>query len=261
MSRIPIKTVEEINLMKVACGITSSSLDAVGEIIKPGVSTEDIDQFVVKMTKEAGATAAPLNYKGFPKSVCTSINEVVCHGIPSKKDVLKAGDIVNVDVTSIKDGYHGDASRMFMVGGPEACSEEAVELVSVSYQCLMKGMQVVKPGAYFGDIGAVIQEFIESHKRQYGIVREYTGHGIGKLFHEAPQVLHVGKWGTGPVMKAGMTFTIEPMINLGTWRTELCDVDDWTVTTSDGKLSAQWEHTILVTESGCEALTQSDLLA
>ena len=255
MPKIPIKTEKEIKLMREACGITSRILDAVGEIIKPGVSTEEINTFVHRMTSELGAVPAPLNYKGFPKSVCTSVNEVVCHGIPSPYAQLKEGDIINVDVTSIRKGFHGDSSRMFFVGGPDACSEEAQTLVDLAQKSLHLGIKEVKPGNTIGDIGAAIQEFIESLDKSYGIVREYTGHGLGRSFHEAPQVVHVGRRGSGPKMKPGMTFTIEPMINLGTANTSLSKVDGWTVRTADGKLSAQWEHTVLVTNDGFEILT------
>ena len=258
MAKIPIKKDKEIELMREACGITARILDAVGEIIKPGISTEEINSFVDKMTADLGATPAPLNYKGFPKSVCTSPNEIVCHGIPSPYVKLEAGDIVNVDVTSIRKGFHGDSSRMFFVGGPEACTEEAVTLVKLAQHCLHLGIKEVAPGKHIGDIGAAIQEHIESLDIPYGIVREYTGHGLGRSFHEPPQVVHVGRRGSGPQMKPGMTFTIEPMINLGTHKTSLSKVDGWTVRTADGKLSAQWEHTVLVTQDGCEILTAFD---
>lgn len=242
--------------MRDSCQVTARILDAVGEIIKPGISTEDINSFVHAMTTELGATPSPLNYKGFPKAVCTSINDVVCHGIPSPLVVLKAGDILNVDVTSFKNGFHGDSSRMYFVGGREAASKDAQDLVDLTKQALYVGIGAVRPGGNIGDIGAAIQEFIASTKKGYGIVREYTGHGIGREFHENPQVLHIGKRGYGDRMKPGMTFTVEPMINLGGPRTVLSKVDGWTVRTADGSLSAQWEHTVLVTESGCEILTR-----
>lgn len=255
MPKIPIKSAQEIKRMREACQVTSAILDAVGEIIKPGISTEEINTFVHRMTLDLDAVPAPLNYKGFPKSVCTSLNEVVCHGIPSPYVQLKAGDIVNIDVTSIKKGFHGDSSRMFFVGGPEACSDEARGLVALAQKCLHLGIREVKPGNTIGDIGAAIQEYITTLDKPYGIVREYTGHGLGRSFHEAPQVVHVGRRGAGPKMKPGMTFTIEPMINLGTHKTTLSKVDNWTVRTADGMLSAQWEHTILVTDTGYEILT------
>ncbi len=254
---IPIKTDSEIDKMKVACQITASILDAVGEIVKPGVTTEHINTFVHNMILENGATPATLNYHGYPKSVCTSVNEVVCHGIPSEYHSLKEGDIINIDVTSIKDGYFGDASRMYLVGGEGAVSAEALELVQHTKNALNAAIDIVRDGAHVGDIGAAIQEYIASTGKRYGIVKEYTGHGIGTQFHEPPQVLHIGRKGSGPKLKSGMTFTIEPMINLGTEKTVLSKMDGWTVRTADNKLSAQWEHTILVTDTGAEKLTQS----
>ena len=255
MSKSLIKTASEIELMRKACAITANILDEVGAIIKPGVSTEEINRFVHKMTIDAGAIPAPLNYRGFPKSVCVSINDVICHGIPDPFEILHEGDIVNVDVTSIKDGYHGDASRMYFVGGEEACSKEAVRLVEVAKEAMYVGIEEVAPGKHIGDIGAAIVSYIKSTGYKYGIVTDYTGHGLGKGFHESPQVSHVGKRGTGELIRPGMTFTVEPMINLGTPNTVLSELDGWTVRTADGKLSAQWEHTILVTETGYEILT------
>lgn len=257
LSGIPIKTEEEIALMRGACQLTSKILDAVGEIIRPGISTEEIDQFVHQMTIRHGATPATLNYKGYPKSVCVSINDVICHGIPSPYEFLKAGDIVNVDVTSIKDGFYGDSSRMYFVGGECACSREAVDLVAITREALYVGIREVGPGKHIGDIGAAIQGYIKKTGKNYGIVREYTGHGLGRAFHEPPQVVHVGKYGTGEEMRPGMTFTIEPMINQGTYKTALSKLDGWTVRTADGGLSAQWEHTVLVTSSGFEVLTEA----
>jgi len=261
MSKIPLKTDKEIEYMRAASRITAEVLDKVGDIIRPGITTEQINTFVHNMITERGAIPATLDYHGFPKSSCTSVNDVICHGIPSPYETLKAGDIINVDVTSIKHGYHGDSSRMYLVGGEDACSEEAVKLVQLTREALYRGIEAVRPGARFGDIGAAIQEFIESLERPYGIVREYTGHGIGAAFHESPQILHFGRRGTGPEIRPGMTFTIEPMINLGTAKTVLSKVDGWTVRTADGQLSAQWEHTVLVTEDGVERLTQSELFA
>lgn len=243
--------------MREACRVTATILDEVGEVIKPGISTEEINSFVHRRTTELGAIPSPLNYKGFPKSVCVSPNDVICHGIPAPFVILKDGDIVNVDVTSFKNGFHGDSSRMFFVGGEEGCSAEARELVKTTREALMAGIREVKPGKRIGDIGAAIQELIKSTKRGYGIVREYTGHGLGREFHEAPQVIHVGRRGTGELMRPGMTFTIEPMINAGSAKTSLSKVDGWTVRTADGALSAQWEHTVLVTESGHEIMTAS----
>ena len=255
--KITIKNTEEIALMREACVVTSTILDEVGEIIRPGMSTEEINTFVYRRTTDLGAIPSPLNYKGFPKSVCVSPNDVICHGIPAPFVVLQAGDIVNVDVTSYKNGFHGDSSRMYFVGGEDACSPEARELVRVTREALMTGIRQVKPGNRIGDIGFAIQEYIRGIDRGYGIVREYTGHGLGREFHEAPQVLHVGRKGVGEIMKPGMTFTIEPMINAGTHKTSLSKLDGWTVRTADGKLSAQWEHTVLVTETGVEIMTKS----
>lgn len=259
--KIPLKTPEEIESMRKACQITARILDDVGAIIKPGCTTEDINTFVHKMMLDHGATPATLNYKGYPKSCCTSINEIVCHGIPSPYVVLKEGDIINVDVTSIKDGFFGDSSRMYLVGGEQACTPAAKKLVDITLEALYVGIDAVRPGGRIGDIGAAIQGFIAQSGSGYGIVREYTGHGIGREFHEPPQVLHFGKKGLGELMRPGMTFTIEPMINAGTYKTVLSNLDGWTVRTADGKLSAQWEHTVLVTEEGYEILTVSDKMA
>jgi methionyl aminopeptidase len=257
VTRIPIKSPADIEAMREACRVTAMVLDAVGDIVRPGISTEEINTFVDRMTRELGAVPAPLNYKGFPKSVCTSLNDVVCHGIPSPYVTLKTGDIINIDVTSIKNGFHGDASRMYFVGGEEVCSAESRELVEITKRALHVGIETVRPGSHVGDIGAAIQGFIQSTGKGYGIVREYTGHGLGREFHEPPQVVHIGKKGMGEKLAPGMTFTIEPMINVGDPRTVLSKVDGWTVRTADGSLSAQWEHTILVTPSGHEILTVS----
>lgn len=243
--------------MREACRVTATILDAVGEIVRPGVSTEEINTFVDRMTRDLGAIPAPLNYKGFPKSVCTSLNDIVCHGIPSPYVTLKAGDIINIDVTSIKHGFHGDASRMYFVGGAEECSAEARDLVRITERALHVGIETVRPGSHVGDIGAAIQAYIQSTGKGYGIVREYTGHGLGREFHEPPQVVHIGKKGMGERLAPGMTFTIEPMINAGEAKTVLSKVDGWTVRTADGSLSAQWEHTIVVTPTGHEILTVS----
>ena len=257
MARIPIKNKLEIEMMRKTCRLTASILDRVGEVVVPGASTEEINTYVHRLILENGATPSPLNYKGFPKSVCTSINDVICHGIPSPYIHLKEGDIVNVDVTCYRDGFHGDSSRMYLVGGEKACSEEALNLVRVTEQALYAGIKEVGPDKRMGDIGAAIQECIRASGKNYGIVREYTGHGIGREFHEAPQVLHFGKRGQGELMKPGMTFTIEPMINAGDYKTVLSKIDGWTVRTADGSLSAQWEHTVLVTDDGVEILTES----
>ncbi len=255
--KIPIKTSEEIELMREACQVTAQILDEVEHIVKPGVSTEEVNTFVHRMMLDMKAIPATLNYKGYPKSCCTSLNEVVCHGIPSQYVTLKPGDILNVDVTSIKHGFHGDASRMYFVGGRDACSADAQQLVDVTLECLRVGIEQVRPGGRIGDIGAAIQSYIQSTGKNYGIVREYTGHGLGRDFHEPPQVIHVGKRGLGELMSPGMTFTIEPMINLGTHKTVLSNLDGWTVRTGDNKLSAQWEHTILVTPTGYDIMTKS----
>jgi len=257
VSKSVIKTAAELDAMREACRVTASILDAVGDIIKPGISTEDINTFVDKLTREKGAIPSQLNYKGFSKSVCTSVNDVICHGIPSPYLILKEGDIVNVDVTSYIGGFHGDSSRMFLVGGEEACSAEAVDLVKATRDALYVGIEEVAPGKHIGDIGAAIQEFVKKSGKNYGIVREYTGHGIGREFHESPQVIHIGRRGTGEEMKPGMTFTVEPMLNVGTHKTVLSNLDGWTVRTADGKLSAQWEHTVAVTDTGYEILTAS----
>lgn len=255
MRKIPIKTADEIQLMREAGRVTAKILDALEPEVRPGINTERINAIVETMTRDFGAIPAPLNYKGFTKSVCTSINDVVCHGVPSPYEILKEGDIINIDVTSIKNGFHGDASRMYLVGGEKACSPEALSLVTVTRQALFAGIGFVKPGGHIGDIGAAVQEFIESTGKNYGIVREYTGHGLGREFHEPPQVVHIGRRGTGEKMLPGMTFTIEPMINAGTHKTVLSKIDGWTVRTADGALSAQWEHTVLVTPHGHEILT------
>ena len=204
-----------------------------------------------------GAMPSTLNYKGYPKSTCISINDVVCHGIPSPYTLLKDGDIVNIDVSAYKNGFHGDSSRMYLVGGEAACTPDALQLVEVTRRAMYAGIAEVKPGARVSDIGAAIQEFIKHSGLNYGIVREYTGHGVGREFHEPPQVLHFGRRGQGDILKPGMTFTIEPMINTGTHKTSLSPLDGWTVRTADGGLSAQWEHTVLVTDDSVEILTKS----
>ncbi len=252
---IHIKSPAEIDAMRAACRLAAKTLKLVSELVKPGVATDEINRFVHEYTLEQGAVPAPLNYKGFPKSVCTSVNDVVCHGIPSKRDILQEGDIINIDVTSILDGFHGDTSRTFLVG---EVSDEARRLVETTWECLQRGVAVVRAGARVRDIGAAIQDYAEP--RGYGVVREYVGHGIGRVFHEPPQVPHYRAGGANPRLRAGMTFTIEPMINLGTHETELDVEDGWTVRTRDRKLSAQFEHTVLVTEDGVEILTDWDKL-
>lgn len=248
--QVSIKTPEEIEKMRVAGRLASEVLEMIGEHIKPGVTTEELDHichdYIVNVQ---GCIPAPLNYKGFPKSVCISVNHVVCHGIPTEKKNLKSGDILNIDVTVIKDEYHGDTSKMYVVGEPKPGSER---LIQVTQECLYKGIELVRPGIQLGDIGHVIQQHAE--KNRYSVVREYCGHGIGRVFHEEPQVMHYGSPGTGLELKEGMTFTIEPMINQGKQHCKLLP-DGWTVVTKDHKLSAQWEHTILVTADGYDVLT------
>jgi methionyl aminopeptidase len=245
-----IKTAEEIEKMRVAGRLAAEVLEMIEPHVKAGVTTDELNQichdYIVNVQK---AIPAPLNYHGFPKSICTSVNHQVCHGIPGPK-VLKDGDIVNIDVTVIKDEYHGDTSKMFMVGKHSVLAER---LIRVTQECLYFGIAEVKPGAQLGDIGAIIQEHAE--KNRFSVVREYCGHGIGKIFHEPPNVLHYGQRGTGETLKPGMIFTIEPMINAGKRAVKLLP-DNWTVVTKDHSLSAQWEHTLLVTETGCEVLTR-----
>jgi len=237
--------------MRVAGKLAADVLEMIKPYVQPGVTTGELDnichQFIVEEQK---AIPAPLNYHGFPRSICTSINDVVCHGIPSDTKKLKNGDIVNIDVTVIKDGYHGDTSIMVGVGD---IAPHAERLIKVTQECLYKAIAIVKPGTTLGDIGAIIQEHAEKH--YYSVVREYCGHGIGAVFHEDPQVLHYGRKGEGMVLKPGMTFTIEPMINAGKRHTKLNTKDGWTVTTKDGRLSAQWEHTLGVTDAGVEIFT------
>ncbi len=249
MSSVSIKTLKEVNGIRVACQMAADTLLRVGEIIKPGITTEEIDRFVHEDTVRRGAWPAPLNYHGFPKSVCTSVNNVVCHGIPGK-EVLKNGDIINVDVTTIFDGFYGDTSATFFVG---EVSEEARKVTEVSRRSLDLAIAVVKEGARLGDIGAAIQEYAEG--QGCSVVRAFVGHGIGRQFHEPPQVSHVGKRGSGMRLKAGMVFTIEPMINTGSFEVEVL-ADKWTAVTVDGSLSAQFEHTVVVTKTGCEVLTK-----
>ena len=240
--------------MREAGQLAAATLVGVDKLIRPGTSTEDINKFVHADTLRRNARPAPLNYHGFPKSVCTSINEVVCHGIPRPDEILEPGDIINVDVTSLYKGYHGDTSATFYVGEP---SPEAKHVVEVARRCLDLGMAQVREGSRLGDIGAAIQEFAES--QGCSVVRAFVGHGTGRAFHEPPQVSHVGRWDTGLRLRAGMTFTIEPMINLGGYEVEILE-DNWTAVTRDGSLSAQFEHTICVTKKGCEILTRRPAL-
>ena len=247
-----IKTAEEIEKMRIAGRLTAEVLEMIEPHVQVGVTTGELDRICHEyITRTLKAIPAPLNYHGFPRSICTSINDVVCHGIPSDTKKLKDGDIINIDVTVIKDQYHGDSSIMIQVGEVAA---HASRLIEVTQECLYKAIELVRPGATLGDIGHVIQQHAE--KNYYSVVREYCGHGIGKIFHEEPQVLHYGTKGAGMVLEPGMTFTIEPMINAGRRHTRLNKADGWTVTTRDGRLSAQWEHTVCVTEDGCEILTR-----
>ncbi|MCR9186473.1 MAG: type I methionyl aminopeptidase [Halieaceae bacterium] len=249
---VSIKTADEIEKMRVAGRLAADVLEMIRPRVEPGITTGELDRICHDyITGVQHAIPAPLDYHGFPRSICTSINEVVCHGIPSDTKKLKSGDIVNIDVTVIKDGYHGDTSIMVEVG---EVAPHAQRLIQVTQECLYKALDLVRPGTTLGDIGAVIQEHAE--KNYYSVVREYCGHGIGKVFHEDPQVLHYGKPGTGLVLEEGMTFTIEPMINAGRRHTKLNAKDGWTVTTRDGRLSAQWEHTLGVTADGCEIFTR-----
>jgi methionyl aminopeptidase len=246
---ISIKSTREIELMRKTCTLAMEVMEYIEPFVVPGASTLDIDELCHKYIIEHGAYPSPLNYHGFPKSICTSLNDVICHGIPHKSDVLKDGDILNIDITTFLNKFHGDTNKTFLVG---EVTPEINKLVDITYQCLREGINQVKPGAHIGDIGAVIQELAHGHG--YTVVEEYCGHGIGREFHEEPQVVHVGKKGTGALIKPGMTFTIEPMINLGERHCKVLK-DKWTVKTKDGKPSAQFEHTILVTEDGHEILT------
>ena len=246
---IHIKSSREIGLMRETSRLAASTLEMIEKHIKPGVSTEELNTICHEYILKNGAYPSPLNYNGFPKSICTSPNEVICHGIPSPKVILKDGDILNIDVTTYLNKFHGDTNKTYFVGN---VAPEIKKLVEVTYECMREGINTVKPGGRIGDIGAIIQEVAHGHG--FSVVEEYCGHGIGREFHEEPQVVHVGTRGTGPEMKPGMTFTIEPMINLGKRHCELLK-DDWTVITKDGKWSAQFEHTILVTDDGHEILT------
>lgn len=252
-TRDMIKTPEQIAGIRIAGKVNTGCLDAVAAIIRPGISTQDIDDVCMQYCKDNNAVPACLNYEGFPKSVCTSINEVVCHGIPKKEDILHEGDIVNVDMTLSVNNYFGDASRMFIVGGKTTPEKE--QLVRVAKECLEIGAEAAKPYCFVGDIGHAIQKHAE--KYHYGVVRDLCGHGVGLAMHEEPEVLHYGHQGTGMLLVPGMVFTIEPMINMGTWKVFI-DADDpygWEVISGDEKPSAQWEHTFLMTETGVEVLS------
>lgn len=248
---ITIHTAEDFKKMREAGKLAAETLDFITDYVKPGATTNRLNDLCHDFITKNYAIPAPLNYHGFPKSICTSINHVVCHGIPNDRP-LKDGDIINIDVTVIFDGWHGDTSRMYYVGN---VGIKQKRLIQITYDALMLGIEQVKPGAYVGDIGYAIQRYAEKHN--YSVVRDYTGHGIGKIFHTEPTILHYGKQGTGTVLEEGMFFTIEPMINAGAPGTILSHLDGWTVTTRDKSLSAQFEHTIAVTKTGYEIFTLS----
>jgi methionyl aminopeptidase len=249
-SKSLIKTPEQIEGIRRSGIINTGVLDHVAEHIKAGMSTLEIDRLVYDYTVAHGAIPAPLNYEGFPKSVCTSINEVVCHGIPCEEDILEEGDIINVDVSTILNGYYSDASRMFVIG---KTTPEKQRLVNVAKECLLIGMEAARPYGFVGDIGNAIQR--HAHKNGFTVVRELCGHGVGLEFHEEPDVEHFGRRGTGMLLVPGMVFTIEPMINMGGWEVFVDEEDDWTVVTEDELPSAQWEHTFVMTDNGLEILT------
>ena len=248
---ISIKSSKDIDKMRIAGRLAAEVLEMITPYVKPGISTGELDSICYEHIVNAqGAVPANVGYKGYEKTICSSINQVICHGIPNNEKYLKNGDILNIDVTVIKDGWHGDTSKMFLVG---KCAPHNERLVKITQECLYKGIEAVRPGAYLGDIGNAIQKHAESN--YYSVVEDYCGHGIGTVYHEEPQVLHYGKSGTGIKLEEGMCFTIEPMINQGT---KYCKIlkDGWTVETKDGRNSAQWEHTIVVTENGSEILTK-----
>lgn len=249
--KVTIHQKEDYEGMRKAGRLAAEILDYISEFVKPGVTTNYLNDLCHEMIIKNGAIPAPLNYKGFPKSICTSVNHVVCHGIPDEKK-LQDGDVVNIDVTVIVDGWHGDTSRMYWVGNT---SVKAKRLTQVTFDAMMLGIEKVKPGAYTGDIGHAIQSYAE--KYGYSVVRDYCGHGLGKVFHEPPNILHYGKPGDGVVLEEGMFFTVEPMINAGSFETKLNKVDGWTVTTRDRALSCQFEHSIGVTKDGFEIFTLS----
>ena len=243
---------EDFKKLKKAGEITSQTLDFLEDKIKPGITTDYIDKICVDFLKSKNALSAPLLYKGFPKSICTSVNHVVCHGIPSEK-ILNDGDIINVDITSYVEGFHGDASRMYYAGTP---SVKAKKLVETTYQALIKAIKILKPGITLGDIGFEIQHFVE--QEGFSVVKDFCGHGVGRLFHEEPSILHYGKKNQGMKIKEGMVFTIEPMINAGSFETKVLN-DGWTAVTKDKSLSAQFEHTVGITNNGCEVFTLSKI--
>jgi len=247
---VSVKTPEQIEKMRVAGRLAAEVLEMIAEHVKPGITTEELDRICNEhIIGVQRAIPANVGYKGFPKTICTSVNHVICHGIPSPGKILKDGDIVNIDVTVIKDGWHGDTSRMYLVGKPDV---RAQRLCTVTFEAMMLGIEQVRPGAWLGDIGHAIQKHAEANG--FSVVREYCGHGIGTVYHEDPQVLHYGQRGTGLRLQEGMTFTVEPMINAGKPHTRLLP-DGWTVVTKDHSLSAQWEHTVAVTADGFEILT------
>ena len=248
---VTIHSKQDFEKMRAAGRLAAEVLDYIADFAKVDVTTDELNTLCHNKIVAAGAIPAPLNYRGFPKSICTSLNHVVCHGIPSDKK-LKNGDILNIDVTVIVDGWHGDSSRMYLVGEP---SVKAKRLVQITYDCMMAGIEQIKPGAQLGDIGYAIQTLAE--KSGFSVVRDYCGHGIGRIFHAYPNVVHYGKKGTGLVLEEGMFFTVEPMINAGTYETLLSKHDGWTVTTRDKSLSAQFEHTVGVTKDGVEIFTKS----
>lgn len=246
---ITLLSAREIDKMRRAGHLAAELLHYLSDLVRPGVTTLELNNEAERWTQAHGAKSAPLGYKGYPKSICTSVNEVVCHGIPNARQILKDGDIINIDVTLIVDGYHGDTSKTFFVGEP---SPIARKLVKVTEECRRRGIEAVKPGAKIGDIGAAIQEYAEA--QGFSVVRDFVGHGISNVFHTAPQIPHYGDRGKGRRLRPGMVFTIEPMINEGTWEVEVLG-DKWTAVTKDRKLSAQCEHTLAVTEDGVEILT------
>lgn len=252
MNMIAIKSKREIEIMKKSCRLAAKTLLFIGPHVKAGVSTDELNNLCHEYIISNGAIPSPLNYHGFPKSICTSVNHVICHGIPREDEILKDSDIVNLDVTTYLNGFHGDTNKTFLVGN---VAPKTRALVDTAFECMMAGIAEIKPGARLGNIGAAIQKI--AHERGYSVVRDYCGHGIGREFHEDPQVLHFGDRNTGIEMKPGMVFTVEPMINMGDYRCKTLE-DGWTVETIDGKLSAQFEHTVLVTPSGYEILTIAD---
>ena len=249
--RIKLHGAEAFAGMRKAGRLAAELLDFITPYVRPGATTDELDRLCHGYTLDHGGISAPLNYRGFPRSICTSINHVVCHGIPGDRKLVE-GDIVNIDVTPIVDGWHGDTSRMYLVG--ERVSLKARKLIDVTYEAMMRGIAVVQPGAHVGDIGHAIQSFAEAQR--FSVVRDFCGHGVGRVFHDAPSILHFGRPGDGPMLREGMIFTIEPMINAGRWEVKILS-DGWTAVTKDRSLSAQFEHSIGVTADGCEIFTRS----